>query len=359
MRIARGIKVLSGKTRRPEGILEPIRFRKFLGEQAALANDLVSAPQSLRFRGSRHTPHPAQKSRTARREVPSLLPYIQGLVPSLKRAQLRIAKAITSDPEQFITRPIAELARGCGVSTGSIVLFCKSLGLKGLPALKISLARELAEPVLPVFSNKFEDQNGAPLILQRVFEEHVDSLHQTLKLNKTNALTAAVGALLKAKRIVLFSIGLSYPVAYSLYARLRFIGLPASIEYDSHLQLAAAAEMRKGEAAIAISVSGSTNETVECLRVSKARGARTLCITNSINSPLAEASDIRLYAAPSEVKYFQAPLASRVTQLALADALLVTLAQRRKQKALAYLERAEEHLLRRRLSSGQATCFPQ
>ncbi len=307
------------------------------------------------FRGARDIPQAGQKGRTARREVPSLLPYIQGLVPSLKRAQRRIAEALTSDPEQFITRPIAELAKGCGVSTGSIVLFCKSLGLKGLPALKISVARELAVPVLPFFSKEIEDQDGAPLILQRVFEEHVESLHQTLKLNKTNALTTAVEVLLKAKRIALFSIGLSYPVAYSLYARLRFIGFPASIEYDSHLQLAAAAEMRKGEAAIAISVSGTTNETVECLRVSKARGARTLCITNSIESPVARAADIRLYAAPSEVKYFQAPLASRVTQLALADALLVTLAQRRRQKALACLQRAEEHLLRRRLSGVQTT----
>ena len=280
----------------------------------------------------------------------SLLPYAQGLIPTLKHAQRRIAEALVGDPEQFITRPISELAKHCGVSTGSIVLFCRLLGLKGLPALKISLARELAAPVLPMFSNKIEGQGGAPLILQRVFKEHVDSLQKTLKLNTGTALNAAVAALFKAKRIVLFSIGLSYPVAYSLYARLRFIGVPAHIEYDSHLQLAAAAEMGKGDVAIGISVSGATSETVECVRVSKTHGAKTLCITNSINSPLAQIADIRLYAAPSEVQYFQAPLASRVTQLALADCLLVTLAQRLKRKVLAHFERAEEHLLKRRLT---------
>ncbi len=269
-------------------------------------------------------------------------------MPTLKRAQRKIAKSLVSDPERFIIESISELAKHAQVSTGSIVLFCKSLGFKGLPRLKISLARELAEPVLPSFL-KTSDEAGGPDVLQRVFDEHIESLRETLRLNPPEALTAAVKALARARRIVLFSIGLSYPVAFSIYARLRFIGLPAAIEHDSHLQLAAAAEMTKGEVAVGVSVSGSTRETVECLRLSQDRGARTICITNSINSPLARSADIRLYAAPSEVKYFQAPLASRVTQMALADALLVMLGLQRKRKALAHWERAEEHLLKRRI----------
>lgn len=305
-------------------------------------------------------PGPQPIARPGRRGVgrhdqrPPLLPFVQGLLPTLKRAQRRIAKALLNDPEQFIAHSISDLAKHSGVSTGSIVLFCKSMGFRGFPALKISLARGLAEPVLPSVS-KVKRGDGPPAILQMVFEEHIKSLRETLRLNSVATLVAAAKALGGARRIVLFSIGLSYPVAYSLYARMRFIGLPAFIEYDSHLQLAAAAEMREGEVAVAISVAGSTSETVECLHLSKEQGAKTICITNSINSPLARTADIRLYAAPSEVKYFQAPLASRVTQLALADALLVILGLGRKRKALAHLERAEEHLLKRRILSRQRT----
>jgi DNA-binding MurR/RpiR family transcriptional regulator len=196
------------------------------------------------------------------------------------------------------------------------------MGLKGFPALKIALARELSEPVL-VPGKKLGNPDGIPSIVQRVFEQHIESLRQTLRLNTVETLNTAAKLLGGAKRIVLFSVGLSYPVAYSLYARLRFIGLPAFIEFDSHMQLAAAAEIGRSEVALAVSVAGSTSETVECLRLSKLRGARTICITNSVNSPLAHAADVPLYAAPSEVKFFQAPLASRVTQLALADVLLV------------------------------------
>jgi RpiR family transcriptional regulator, carbohydrate utilization regulator len=282
------------------------------------------------------------------------MPLIQGMLPTLKRAQRRIAEAVVGDPEQFVSHSISELAADYGVSAGSIVIFCKSLGLRGFPALKIALARELSEPVL--LSGKQKEQpNNLPFTVQGVFERHVESLRQTLKLNPPDSLDAAVKSLLKTRRIVLFSIGLSYPVAYSLYARLRFIGLPAFIEFDSHLQVAAAAEINPGDVGFAVSVSGSTRETVECLRLAKERRATTICITNSIGSPLAQAADIPLYAAPSAVKYFQAPLASRVTQLAIADVLLVLAGQRRKRQALAHIRRAEEYLLKHRVPSTAAT----
>jgi len=280
----------------------------------------------------------------------ALRPLIQGMVPTLRRAQKRIAEAVVDDPEQFISHSIAELAELYGVSPGSIVIFCKSLGLRGFPALKIALARELSEPVFPSRQGN-KKAADLPEIVDGVFAQHVESLRQTLKLNTPESINAAVRVLLKTRCIVLFSIGLSFPVAHSLYARLRFIGLPAFIEFDSHLQIAAAAELNGGDVGLAVSASGSTRETVECLRLAKQRGATTICITNSIGSPVAQTSDIALYAAPSAVKYFQAPLASRVTQLALADVLLVLLGQRRRRQALAHIRRAEESLLRHRIPS--------
>jgi RpiR family carbohydrate utilization transcriptional regulator len=279
----------------------------------------------------------------------ALIPFLQGLLPTLKRARRRIAEAIIRDPEDFIAHSIAELAAGARVSPGSIVMFCQSLGLKGLPALKMALARELSEPLF-VSRDPIRNQDSDATTLQKVFDEHIRALQETLRINSAETLRNAVRALSQARRISLFATGLSYPVAYSLCARLRLIGFPAHAEYDSHLQLAAAADMRSGEVAIGISVAGNTRETVECLRLARSRGARTICITNSIDSLLAQAADIRLYGAPSEVKYFQAPLASRVTQLAIADALLVELGIRYKRQALAHLRRAEEHLLQRRLT---------
>jgi DNA-binding MurR/RpiR family transcriptional regulator len=89
---------------------------------------------------------------------------------------------------------------------------------------------------------------------------------------------------------------------------------------------------------------------VECLEIARSKGATTICLTNSIKSEIVRHADLALYATPSEVKYFQAPLASRITQLAVVDALFVAVATRRKNRTAARLQMSGEELLKRRLS---------
>src|ERR1039458_5303557 len=98
----------------------------------------------------------------------ALIPLIHGMLPTLKRAQRRIGEAVVGDPEQFVSYSISELAWDYDVSAGSIVIFCKSLGLSGFPALKIAIARELSEPVL-LSGKRMEQQDGSRSIPEGVF----------------------------------------------------------------------------------------------------------------------------------------------------------------------------------------------
>jgi DNA-binding MurR/RpiR family transcriptional regulator len=68
-----------------------------------------------------------------------------------------------------------------------------------------------------------------------------------------------------------------------------------------------------------------------------------------MKSPITTFSDLALFATPSEIKYFQAPLASRMTQLAIVDALFVLLANKHKDRTVAKLRDAGEELLKQRL----------
>jgi DNA-binding MurR/RpiR family transcriptional regulator len=74
-----------------------------------------------------------------------------------------------------------------------------------------------------------------------------------------------------------------------------------------------------------------------------------MCLTNALNSPITVPSEMCLHATPSEIKYFQAPLASRITQLALIDALFVALASKHRNRAAAHLQESVEELVNRRL----------
>jgi RpiR family transcriptional regulator, carbohydrate utilization regulator len=272
-----------------------------------------------------------------------ILLYLQGILGSLNPTERLIADCVLADPDRFITSAIADIKNSSGASVGSIVAFCRRLGLKGFADFKIALARDLAQSGLPTGNSK---QKGS--LFERVFQFQAQSLAETLKINPETTLQQVANALEKAHRIELFSIGLSYPVAYTAYCKFQLIALPASAQFDSHIQLIAAAQMKTGDVAFGISCSGTTRETVQCLQVAKTKGATTICLTNAMKSAITTFSDLCLYATPSEIKYFQAPLASRMTQLALIDALFVSLALKHKNRTAGFLQRSAEVLLERR-----------
>lgn len=273
-----------------------------------------------------------------------LLTYIKGILASLNPTDRLIAECVLADPEKVITSSIAQLKDDCGASVGAIVAFCRRMGVKGFAEFKIALARDLAQSGLPAGQIQ---ENGS--LLEKVFQVHSQSLTETLQINPPAQFERIAQAIDKSRRIELFSIGLSYPVAHTAYCKFLLLGRQASAHFDSHIQLIAATQLEKGDVAIGISLSGTTRETVECLEVARAKGATTIGLTNALKSPITKHSDLCLYATPSEIKYFQAPLASRVTQLALIDALFVFVALKHKTRTAANLQASGEELIKRRI----------
>jgi RpiR family transcriptional regulator, carbohydrate utilization regulator len=277
-----------------------------------------------------------------------LLVYLQAILPSLNPTERIIGEYVLQDPERVLSSSISEMRRGSGASVGSIVGFCRSLGVKGFADFKITLARELAQAGLSASERMPSGRQNASLF-ENVFQFHAQNLKETLQINSQETMEKASRILEMARRIEFFSIGMSYPVAYTACCKLRLIGLPASTECDSHMQLVTATQLKKGDVAFGISCSGSTRETVKCLQTAREKKATTLCLTNCMRSPITDYADLALYATPSEIKYFQAPLASRITQLALVDALFVSIALRRKNKTMVQLQSAGEKLLEHRI----------
>lgn len=273
-----------------------------------------------------------------------VLTHLRGILASLNPTERLIGECVLADPENVITSSIAEMKEACGASVGSIVGFCRRLGLKGFAEFKIALAQDLAQSGLPAARGQ---QSGS--LFEKVFDFHAQSLSETLQINPQATFERIAHAMDKARRIEFFAIGLSQPVAYTAACKFLLIGLPAGSQIDSHIQLINATQLKAGDVAFGISCSGATRETVQCLEVAKSKGATTVCLTNAMNSPITARSDLCLYATPSEINYFQAPLASRVTQLAVIDALFVSLALKHKNKTAGRLQQSGEELLKRRL----------
>src|SRR5687767_1041118 len=168
-----------------------------------------------------------------------LLAYLRGVLASLNPTERLIAECVLADPEKVITSSIAELSRICGASVGAIVGFCQKLGLKGFVDFRIALARDLAQAGLPAGDGAESDS-----LFEKVFRFHVQSLAETLQVNPPAGFERVASAIEKARRIEFFSIGLSFPVAHTASAKFLLLGLPAVAQFDSHLQLISATQMK-------------------------------------------------------------------------------------------------------------------
>jgi len=265
-----------------------------------------------------------------------LLADLEALIPCLNPVMRRVAEYVLLDPERVLCSSILEMQRGSGASAGSIVGFCRTLGIKGFLDFKIALARGMIQ-----HQSRVAVGNGQ---VAEVCQSYSQWLEETFRLNSEQTVKKASGMILRARKLEFFSIGMSFPVALSGCSQLRMFGLTGSAHADCQLQLFAATQLQKGDLAFGISCSGSTQETIRCLQVARENNATTIALTNFVKSPITAHSDLVLYARPAEIQYRQSQLASRITQFALMDAVLVHIAKRRNKRVATCLEKAAEYL---------------
>lgn len=237
----------------------------------------------------------------------------------------RIADFITQNAAEVVHMSVTEVAERTEASEGSVIGFCQTIGARGFQQVKISLARELVQPVQFIHEDlTLEDDTAS--VIEKVFQSDMQALRDTQKALDVRALAKAVEAIRKAKRVEVFGIGSAATVAEDTNYRLLRIGILSRASVDSHVQAITAALADKDTAVITISHSGATVETLTATRLAKEAGATTIAITNFGKSPLLAFSDIVLNTLARETQFRAEAMTSRIAQLAIVDALIACLA---------------------------------
>ena len=251
----------------------------------------------------------------------------------LPRQERRLAEYVLRDPSSIVHMGIKDLAERCDVSAATVTRFCKHFDCKGFPDFKVKLAAEMAHAEKTSRSGNTTYQDivaGNPLsdIVQAIEANHLTSIRDTTSLLDLRQLERAVDILCKAKRIDLYGIATSSVVAQDFYQKLVRIGKNCTAFADSHMQITSASNLGPEDAAIAISYSGETPETIDALSCAKDSGAFTISITSYRSSVLAGLSDITLYASSLEEGMRRGDMASRIAQLHIIDILFMGMASR-------------------------------
>ncbi len=256
---------------------------------------------------------------------------IRGRLEFLPPALQRVAEVVLADPMAAAGMSISELATAAGTSPTAVVRLARACGVDGYPGLRLALASDAARVQAQRGSQAMADiSEGDDLasVVAKIVSVDLAAVQDTAASLDLGVLDRVIDVLASANRLDVYGVGASAMVASDLQGKLNRIGRTCLAFSDVHVGLVSAALLRKGDAAIAISHSGTTADTLDVLLRARRTGATTIGITNAPGSPLAEAADHVLITAAHESAFRSGATASRLAQLLVIDCMFVGLAQR-------------------------------
>jgi DNA-binding MurR/RpiR family transcriptional regulator len=211
--------------------------------------------------------------------------------------------------------------------------------------MKLRIAMDFIAPMDKIHEG-ISSSDTAANIVSKTFQGTIEALQSTEKLLDEEEFIRAAKAILAAKHIYVFGLGSSSPVATDIAHKFLRCGLYCHAYTDNHFQIIVSCSLTPDDVVIGVSHSGNSRDVVEALRFAKKQGASTICLTNYGKSPITneDVSDIKLFTSSVETKYRVHGLASRIAQLAIADALFVYVSMKRGEKAIHNFEKVDQGL---------------
>lgn len=218
-----------------------------------------------------------------------------------------IADYILSHKDEAVEMSIQKLAEATYTSTTAVMRLCERLKLSGYKQLKIELSREINDPATddelldPSFPFHPDSSTGEIAnSLKKLIDQSLNEARKTLSVTDMNR---AADILINANQRALFGIGDAYLAGLSFQTRMLRIGMHflTTPVYGEQGHLAQA--MTSSDAALILSYSGTTDQTLLSARRLKQNRVRIVSITGNADSPLARLSDVVLVIPAKEHKF--------------------------------------------------------
>ena len=239
----------------------------------------------------------------------------------------RIAEYILQNPEKVVEGSAQELARESDTSPAAWIRFSKKLGYKGLPSLKMDLAKDDKEND-DLYHVLIEEKDSIETMVRKVQRISRNTLEQTYKLLNTDELNAAIQYLLQASNIYLVGIGGSGVVCTDMMQKLTRLHRSVIYHEDAHVLLARIAHITPEDVLVAISYSGETNLVNAAVKYAKKNGTPVIAITQyNVRSTLAKEADVKLYMPLEEKELRLGAILSRNASLVLTDLIYYGIAK--------------------------------
>jgi len=259
----------------------------------------------------------------------------------LTPSQRKLMEYIFSNLEEAVFLNIENLSKKVGVSEATVVRLCKSIGFRGFPDFQKELINVFKDKLTTTsrLKNTVQKVSNEVDVLIKILQTDIENIKNTLDQTSHQEFKKFVQSIDIAERVMIIGLRSAYSLAIFLGIALEFLQKNVWViqpgigdMWDRMLSL------KTDDLVIGISFPRYTKQTVEVLRFAKERGAKTLALTDSPLSPLAQYADHVLtaqYKMDSFIESFTAPLS-------LINAVVTALGVFNKKRTMKSLKTLEE-----------------
>lgn len=254
---------------------------------------------------------------------------IQNAFPTLRKSEQKAARYMIEHPERMEKITLEELAKRADVSQPTVMRLLKAVGYQSFKEVKVAfieerLQKEKQEETYQIFGMPIDKNDEIEEVPAKVIRNTIQLLEDSLQAISAKSLKKAVRAIEKAERVCIFSVENSNAVAKDLLTKLKYLGIRCEFHEDYYLQSITAGHMTENDVAIGISYTGTSKNTIDVLEQAKKAGARTIAITNFLDTPLIDYADIVILTSHKQLLYGN-DIFSRTIHLAVVDMLYMGL----------------------------------
>ena len=234
------------------------------------------------------------------------------------------------------------IAEATYTSPASVVRMCKKLGYNGFKEFKVDYILANSKIEIPkdveyqdvILMRENNEKSG-----RKAIENNIRALEDTLKLYSEKSLEKAAEIIMTARKTLLFGKGSSYLACKDLQMKLRRIDRFCIAQDDLHEQMIDITFADERDVVILISNSGETEEIVKSGIVARENNAKIISIVRAGKSLLSDIADLVLYTSALEGEFRSAAMTSRISQMAMIDALFTECAYFDLNRSVRKLER--------------------
>ena len=247
------------------------------------------------------------------------------------KGQREIARFITENYDKAAFMNAVKLGNIVGVSESTVVRFAFLLGYDGYPGMRRALQEMIRNRLTSVQRIEVaKDIMDSKDVLSSVLSADIEKIRTTLDAIDKTAFEQAVDSMLNAKQIYVLGLRAAAIISGFMGFYLNLTNENVKTVSDTHANEAfeQIINIGEGDVLFAISFPRYSRRTVRAIHYAKKQGATIIGLTDGEKSPIAELSDIKIFAKSDMVSY----LDSLVAPLSVVNAILVAMAHKAEEK---------------------------